>query len=46
LKAIADHRLFGLIPINPIFRASIAIGQKAKPPAPVRAAGDFTILNQ
>jgi MoaA/NifB/PqqE/SkfB family radical SAM enzyme len=47
LKAIADHRLFfGLVPISALFRASIAIGNKAKPPASMRETGGFTILNQ
>lgn len=45
LKAIADHKLGGVLPINPIFRASIAIGRmvsgEAKP-APVKA--NFPIL--
>ncbi len=46
LKAIADHKLGGLIPIQPIFRASIAIGRmvsgEEKPAAPAKA--DFPIL--
>lgn len=45
LKAIADHKLGGLIPINAIFRASIAIGKlvsTVEEPAPAKA--DFPIL--
>jgi sulfatase maturation enzyme AslB (radical SAM superfamily) len=46
LKAIADHKLGGLIPIAAIFRASIAIGRAVsgenRRPAPTNA--DFPIL--
>ena len=45
LKAIADHKLGGLIPINAIFQASIAIGRLIsadETPRPVKA--DFPIL--
>jgi len=46
LKAIADHRLGGLIPVDVIFRASIAIGRlvsgETAPPVPAKA--DFPVL--
>lgn len=46
LKAIADHKLGGLVPISAIFRASIAIGEmvsgQKRPPAPAKA--NFPIL--
>jgi sulfatase maturation enzyme AslB (radical SAM superfamily) len=46
LKAIADHKLGGLIPINPIFRASIAIGRLigGQEPQPAPAKADFPII--
>ena len=46
LKAIADHKLGGLIPVDVIFRASIAIGRlvsgESRPPVPAKA--DFPMM--
>ena len=46
LKAIADHKLGGLVPISAIFKASVAIGRlvsaEERIPAPKKA--DFPIL--
>ncbi len=46
LKAIADHKLGGMVPISAIFKASIAIGRlvsgEERPPVPQKA--EFPIL--
>jgi MoaA/NifB/PqqE/SkfB family radical SAM enzyme len=46
LKAIADHKIGGFVPINPIFRASIAIGRlfsgEERSGSPAKA--DFPIM--
>lgn len=46
LKAIADHKLGGILPIRPIFQASIAIGRlvAGQEPAPAPAKEQFPIL--
>jgi sulfatase maturation enzyme AslB (radical SAM superfamily) len=46
LKAIADHKLGGVVPISAIFKASIAIGRmvSGNQPAAARPKADFPIL--
>lgn len=46
LKAVADHKIGGLIPINPIFRASVKIGRlvSGEAPAAAPAKPTFPIL--
>lgn len=36
LGAVADHKIGGLIPVGPIFKASIAYGQRRAKPERVR----------
>lgn len=46
LKAIADHKLGGVVPISAIFRASIAIGRtiSGQPAPQPRPKADFPVL--